>query len=31
MRIAFFHNHFVVLNEQGWYGKYPIGHPLTLR
>ena len=26
----FFRNQFVVLNEHGWYGKYPIGHPLWL-
>lgn len=27
---AFFHNQFVVLDGHGWYGKYPIGHPLVL-
>jgi hypothetical protein len=27
---ALFHNQFVVLDEHGWYGKYPIGHPLVL-
>jgi hypothetical protein len=26
----FFRNQFIVLNEHGWYGKYPIGHPLVL-
>jgi len=26
----FFRNQFIVLNEGGWYGKYPIGHPLLL-
>lgn len=26
----FFRNQFIVLNEHGWYGKYPIGHPLLL-
>jgi hypothetical protein len=25
-----FRNQFVVLNDRGWYGKYPIGHPLVL-
>jgi hypothetical protein len=25
-----FRNQFVVLDQQGWYGKYPIGHPLVL-
>jgi hypothetical protein len=25
-----FANHFVVMNEHGWFGKYPIGHPLVL-
>lgn len=27
---AFFRNQFVLLNARGWYGKYPIGHPLVL-
>jgi Dolichyl-phosphate-mannose-protein mannosyltransferase len=26
----FFKNQFVVMNEHGWHGKYPIGHPLVL-
>ena len=26
----FYQNQFIVLNDQGWYGKYPIGHPLLL-
>lgn len=26
----FFRNQFVILNDSGWYGKYPIGHPLLL-
>jgi len=26
----YFRNQFVVLNDHGWYGKYPIGHPLLL-
>ena len=26
----FFQNMFLVFNESGWYGKYPIGHPLFL-
>ncbi len=26
----FFRNQFVVMNEAGWFGKYPIGHPLML-
>lgn len=26
----FFRSTFVVLSDQGWYGKYPIGHPLLL-
>lgn len=26
----FFRNQFIVLGEHGWYGKYPIGHPLLL-
>lgn len=26
----FFQNQFIVLNAQGWFGKYPIGHPLVL-
>jgi hypothetical protein len=25
-----FQNQFVILNSRGWYGKYPIGHPLLL-
>jgi len=27
---TFFHNMFLIFNENGWYGKYPIGHPLLL-
>jgi hypothetical protein len=27
---AFFANQFVVINSHGWFGKYPIGHPLLL-
>lgn len=27
---AFFKNQFVIINEHGWFGKYPIGHPLLL-
>jgi hypothetical protein len=26
----FFRNQFIILNDQVWYGKYPIGHPLLL-
>jgi 4-amino-4-deoxy-L-arabinose transferase-like glycosyltransferase len=26
----FFKNQFIVINEHGWHGKYPIGHPLVL-
>jgi len=26
----FFRNQFLVINEYGWHGKYPIGHPLVL-
>jgi hypothetical protein len=26
----FFTNQFVVMNQRGWFGKYPIGHPLML-
>lgn len=26
----FFKNQFIVMNAHGWYGKYPIGHPLVL-
>jgi hypothetical protein len=26
----FFKNRFIVINDHGWYGKYPIGHPLVL-
>ncbi len=26
----FYANQFVVLNERGWFGKYPIGHPMVL-
>lgn len=26
----FYQNQFIVLNELGWYGKYPLGHPLLL-
>lgn len=26
----FFTNQFVVMNQRGWFGKYPIGHPLLL-
>jgi hypothetical protein len=28
--VPFFRNQFIVLNDQVWYGKYPIGHPLVL-
>ncbi len=27
---SFFQNQFVIVNHSGWYGKYPIGHPLVL-
>jgi hypothetical protein len=27
---SFFSNQFIVMNEHGWFGKYPIGHPLIL-
>lgn len=27
---SFFQNQFVVLNSHGWFGKYPIGHPVLL-
>lgn len=27
---AFFANQFVVMNDHGWFGKYPVGHPLLL-
>lgn len=27
---GFFQNMFLVFNQTGWYGKYPIGHPLLL-
>jgi len=27
---SFFQNVFLIFNEKGWYGKYPIGHPLIL-
>jgi hypothetical protein len=27
---AFFRNQFVHVDARGWYGKYPIGHPLAL-
>jgi hypothetical protein len=27
---AFLQNQFLILGERGWYGKYPIGHPLVL-
>ena len=27
---TFFKNQFVVLNQAGWYGKYPLGHPAVL-
>lgn len=27
---AFFKNQFIIINEHGWFGKYPIGHPLLL-
>jgi hypothetical protein len=27
---GFFQNMFLVFNPSGWYGKYPIGHPLLL-
>jgi hypothetical protein len=26
----FFRNQFIILNDHGWYGKYPIGHPAWL-
>lgn len=26
----FYKNQFIVINEHGWYGQYPIGHPLVL-
>ena len=26
----FFENQWIVFNSQGWFGKYPIGHPLLL-
>lgn len=26
----FFRNQFILFNSAGWYGKYPIGHPLML-
>ena len=26
----FFRNQFIVMNQDGWFGKYPIGHPLLL-
>ena len=28
--LEFFRNTFIVFSDQGWYGKYPIGHPLLL-
>lgn len=27
---GFFRNQFLVLNDAGWFGKYPVGHPLVL-
>ncbi len=27
---AFFGNQFVIFNEHGWFGQYPIGHPAVL-
>jgi hypothetical protein len=26
----FFQNQFIVLNDRGWFGKYPLGHPILL-
>ena len=26
----FFQNQFIVLNDYGWFGKYPLGHPILL-
>lgn len=26
----FFENQFIILNSSGWFGKYPIGHPVLL-
>jgi dolichyl-phosphate-mannose-protein mannosyltransferase len=26
----FFQNQFIVLNDHGWFGKYPLGHPILL-
>jgi hypothetical protein len=28
--LGFFDNRQIVMNDHGWYGKYPIGHPLFL-
>ncbi len=27
---GFFRNQFIVLNQAGWFGKYPVGHPALL-
>lgn len=27
---GFFQNQFVILNQHGWFGRYPIGHPMVL-
>ena len=27
---VFYANQFVIINEHGWFGQYPIGHPLVL-